>query len=604
MPKSFTQKDEHFEMVTVHSTWNHLKAVRLKQNSPNGGFEKGTEAMRNTVWGQKAFLTFLFLIFLDSTAQAATNRITPIPTTNMKQMITRFSVGSTGRANFGNIICNQFFPTSSFSMGALGTTDCSYLLDEHQKFPLNGMLESGYIDEDTHRSLAKSSDYLYSDQVTFFRVYSDLTTAEFKQHEQNIGNDQIINLPLNPGSAEQLISVTLGTAFLVNGHRLTPEGKVKAPLPWMKDPTFEAIGSRVLNESNGLVFEFGRAMQRVPGTLDFNIDAALITILHEISIHRASYEESLIFIHSYARANTLLYQRKFPTLKVIATDPENPENVILATPVAPLLSSADRPWSHSGPIQALRAIDPEHVTVAAAWNFITAMRNSGRIDFDYTDSAGQLGRTPVVMRLPFWILSNLLIQQARKMGLKTQEQADQLVSLFNHKLQISEDGVDPELVDPVAASAKFFHSNWPMAVTFSNFDQKELARDPSYVLRVFFSGILNYGDLLYRAGLHGVTQTEFVFTTTDEDIAKALSNLGPTKKQTNSFSSNWRIKNKPSGSIFKYTEGTATSFYFTFQDADRIAKAHLPLFEQMKAKSALNPGFFQCQALLSRPTGL
>ncbi|MGE4131610.1 MAG: hypothetical protein AB7F86_08220 [Bdellovibrionales bacterium] len=527
---------------------------------------------------------------------------TKLPVYDLRQMVTRYSAGAAGRATIGRLVDGQFRPVETYSLGALGTTDCGHLLDRAQAFPLEGMLKAKYIDQEVYDALVSSAKYLRADQVTFFSVLSYLSAEEFAAHREIISDAQLGNAP--PRSRQDLtsVSVTVGSAYLVAGFRATPQGLQSAPLPWTKDPVFAPFAEKILAEGGGLNFEVGRAMQVVAGTLDPNLNAAMITIANEMAIHKGDFNKARVFVHSYKKANTLLYQRKFPTMQVVATDPSNPENVVMATSLTGLFSP-DRPWKFSGPIQSLVAVNPQVITVPKAWNFLTALRTAGSVAFDYFSKKGERGPSPLVLRLTGPIYSHIVSAQTSSMGITSQKEADAIVNQLNSGIMMTEDFPAANYVDPVLFKKLPSLESLSDVIRISNLDPKESKADADYELRVLIGGVMQYGEILRLSGLQGIQQARYALTTTNPEIAAKLEKLKPSESHADPVSIDWSLKDDPKGATFNFMQATARSYIFTFADVERLAKLRPDLFHEAQERPALRFGDFHREALLSRPTG-
>lgn len=525
-----------------------------------------------------------------------------LPVSDLRQMVTRYSAGAAGRATIGRLQEGQFHPVETYSLGALGTTSCEHLLDRAQAFPLEGMLKAKYIGQSTYDALASSAKYLRADQVTFFSVLSYLSAEEFAAHRSIISDSQLGNASPRSRQDRTSVSVTVGSTYLVAGFRATAKGLESAPLPWTKDPVFAPFAEKILGEGNGMNFEVGRAMQVVAGTLDHNLNAAMITIANEMAIHKGDFAKARVFVHSYKKANTLLYQRKFPSMKIVATDPANPENVILATGLTDLYSP-DRPWKYSGPIQALVAVNPRVITVPKAWNFLTALRSAGSVGLDYFSKSGVRGPSPIVLRLTSPVYSSVVSAHTARMGITSQEDADAIVQALHSRAMLTEDLPAANYVDPVMFKALPSLEPLGDVIRISNLDPKESKIDPDYELRVLIAGVMQYGEILRLAGLQGIKQVRYALSTTNGDVAAKLVSLKPSVSLSDPVSIDWSLKDDPKGATFNFMQATAKSFIFTFADVERLAKARADLFEEAQERPALRFGDFHREALLSRPSG-
>jgi len=553
----------------------------------------------------RKFRLFLVLLaFATPILVQANPRIqTELPIYDLRQMVTRYSPQASGRATIGQIRNGQYIPVETYTVGALGTTDCAALLDRAQAFPLEGMLNAKYIDQETHDALARSARYLHADQVTFYSVLSYLSAKELAQNRSIISDAQLGAAPPRSKQDPTYVAVTVGSAFLVAGYRHTEKGIEKASLPWAKDPVFQDVAPKILAEKGGVNFEMGRAMQVIPGTLDHNINAILITIAHEMAITRADFSKARVFVHSYKRANTVAYRRKVPSLEVVATDPQNPENVIMATTLEKLFS-VDKPWNYSGPIQSILSVNPKLLSVSKVWGFLTALRSSGAVSFDYHDSKGKRGPSPVVLHLPSSIFSSLVSAHTSKMGITSQQEADAIVSVLQSATLLTNDIDRSNLADPASVlfSPTFeFSKN---VITFSSLDPEESKVDPDYELRVLITGTMQYGEILRWADRRGIENASYALITTDPAVAKKIASLKPSEEKSDRVQMDWELKNNPAGATFNFEQTTAMSFTFTFADVQRLARARPELFKQLQERPALRLGEFHRQSLLSRPTGL
>jgi hypothetical protein len=528
---------------------------------------------------------------------------TELPIYDLRQMITRYSPGASGRATIGQIRNGQYFPVQTYSVGALGTTDCAALLDRAQAFPLEGMLNRKYIDQETFDALKHSRDYLHTDQATFFSVLSYLSSEEFAKNRSIISDTQLGIAPPRSNQDPTSVAVAVGSAFLVAGYRHINGGIETAALPWEKDEIFSKVAPAILKEKGGVNFEMGRAMQVIQGTLDHNINAVLMTIAHEMAITKADFSTARVFVHSYKRANTIAYQRKFPTLKVVATDPNNAENIILATSLDKLFSP-EKPWGYSGPIQSILSANPKVLTIPKVWGFLTALRTSGALSFDYHDSQGKRGLFPVAMRLPSLAFSALVSGHTSKMGITRQEEADLIVKALNESNLLANDGSTSNLSDPASLRAAPIFEFSGNVVTLSSLDPKESLADPNYELRILISGVLQYSEILRWADRTGIETTRYALITTNPSVAKKIESLGPTDQRSDSQQLDWYLKDDPKGATMNFEQTTARSFIFSFADVERLAKAHPVLFKEMQERPALRIGQFHKRNLLSRPTGL
>lgn len=528
-----------------------------------------------------------------------------LPTHDLRQNMIRFTDGAVGQVNISKIINGRSYPHVSYTLGQLGATNCSNILDHAQTFPLQGMLKSKYIDQNTYLALRDSEPYLDAAQVIFFNVFSYLSAEEFSQHRESIDDSQLGLAP--PRSQQELdsVGVTVGSAYLVTGYRHTSKSILQAPLPWTKDPAFAPVAMSVLQKNSGFNYEFGRAMQIIPGTLELNIKAALITIAQEFAVLKGNFHESRIFVHSYKPSNTYLYKKMFPSFETVAIDPQNPDNVILASPLEPLYSK-DFPWLYSGVIQDLIAINPDIINVTKAWDFLMALRMSMRMNLDFHGHDGHMSPSPVILRPPFPVLEEIIFQHIRKLGVIAQKDADQIVQLLNEKANLSESGRRSTWVDPISNDAPFLHHHFKNMVSVTNLDPQESKRDPQYELRILMGSVLQYGELLRSAGYqHGFENANYVVTTTDLGIADRLSSLSPTQNLSLSWEQNWDIKENLNGTTLNFSQTTAKSFIFTFHDLQRLAQDHLELFQELTTlHPSLTADFFQREGILGRATGL
>lgn len=538
------------------------------------------------------------------TLSMASPRIqTELPIYDLRQMITRFSAGAAGRATIGKIREDRFYPVDTYTMGALGATDCSALLDQAQAFPLEGMLKEKYIDQETHDALSRSARYLHADQVTFFSVLSYLSKEELAEHRSIISNTQLGAAPPRSRQDPTSVAVTVGSAYLVAGYRHTEKGIEKATMPWTKEACFADAAQKLERDGTTINFEMGRAMQVIPHTLDLNINAILISIAHEMAVTRSDFTKVRVFVHASKRANIIAYRRKIPSFEVFATDPNDPENMVLVTTLDKLYAP-EKPWNYSASIQGIRAANPQMLTVPKVWGFLTALRTSGALTFDHFNASEMRSPTPILMRLPSQIFSQLVSAHTSKMGITSQREADQIVKALQDTAHLTSDYDMTVLSDHAAVhfAPRFEFSKDVIAI--SGLNAKESAVDEDYERKILISSVLQYREILRWADRTGIEHARYALLTTDETIANRLRSLKPGEHKSERTQMDWTLQNNPKGATFNFSQSNVQTFIFSFADIQRIANERPDLFKAMQERPTLRIGHFHQQSLLSRPTGL
>lgn len=528
-----------------------------------------------------------------------------VPSDQLRLNIMRFSDEGIGHVTNGDIQNGRFYPRQALDVAALGATDCQSVLDQVQRFPLEGMLQAKYITPETFKMLESSRDYLDANRVTFANVYSMVKREDYDAAQGQILSSQIALAPEFSNSGEY-IPVTTATMFLVAGYKVKPEGITPAPLPWHQDPAFANVAAALKQNSKGVDFELGRTLQVTAGHVDHTLKAILITLAQEMSFFKADFNNIRIFVHSYKNANTAAYKRRTPSLQVVATDPQNPENVILMTTLAGIFSP-EYPWDFSGPIQLLRDLDRAAVTVPKAWNFISAVRGLVRSDLDYYGLDGKRTPSPIVLQDNTIGYQEMIWSQVRQLGV-TQDKYQAVIDLLNGKLALSDSGANGRhFVDPLTIDRVFLREKAAAnSVSISNLNAEESKKDPKYELRVLFGSVMNYRVMLDSAKVptNLINQATYAVSTTSTEIADRLAKLQPSRQSKLPWQRDWSASSDSGAITLNFTQTTARTFFFTMADLNRLAKEHPDVFEDMRESKRLRQGYFFARNFIARPTGL
>lgn len=542
------------------------------------------------------------------TAKVARQRLRLV-NPDLRMVNLRFTNGPLGLMLHGKLENGRYYPIKSFSLGALGATNCSGLLNLVQEFPLRGMFNRGYIDPNTFNLLRHSETYLTAAQVSFFNVSALLTNEEYEAKKDSLLESQVAFGPQRATLVEGKVPVTLATLYLVANRILDENGVRYTPLPWTSVPAFKTRAAELASaDSEGIDFEFGRGYQVGPAYIDYAIDAALITVAHEMAIHRAPFAKSRIFVHSFKSENTLAYQKKFPTLQVVARDPGHPENVILMTPLEGIFSK-ERPWNMSGVIQKMIAENPDVLSVTKAWNLLMNARGSLRVDMDYINISGARSASPIVWRTSSDLYTFSLYRMMEEYGVRDETQRDRLWQIAHAESELQEPFSPVEAyADPIASDPEFAWSEVSGAtVALSNFNPAESMNDPHYELRVLLGAALLSRELAHppdpKKSMHQLRQSVFSVTTSEGAIAQRLEELRPSRQDKKFWQRDWQIATAHGQGILQFNQFTVRTFYFTFADLERLAKAHPTVFDQVREKSILRQGVYFMRGLQLRPIG-
>jgi hypothetical protein len=361
----------------------------------------------------------------------------------------------------------------------------------------------------------------------------------------------------------------------------------------------------------GVDFEIGRGLQVAPGYVDYGIDAALITIAQELATLAVPQQHGRIFVHSYKRANTLAYQRRVRSLKIVATDKNNPENVILMTTAAEVFAD-EKPWQFSSAIKKLREISPAKFTVNSAWSFMLATRQLARIELDYINSRRELAEQPIIMRTN-GVLYNFLMQHMmyNLIGLNENEglQIGEILDQDGHRVEdtSSRDTYADQLANDPPMLLK---TDEPKGVvSLSNFDPNESEADPEYEVRAIFGAFFALRAYMTELNVDNISEriahVQFDLSTSHAEIKKRLEALSPTLTEHKPWTSRWIPQNKDQAGVgLHFTQTTASTYRFSSLDMMRLAQKHPAAWDAAHAREIMHAGYFQDIAVTKRPTGL
>lgn len=529
-----------------------------------------------------------------------------VPPDGLRLNVLSFSRHQIPYAVNGEIREQRFYPKTGFTLAMLGANSCAGVLNTLQAFPLQAMLQSKYITQEVYDALRSVEKYLDPEQVTFANVYSVLPKEFVDANRTRILSSQLAMTPEWRGNDAAFIPITTATLYLIRGFKRGPNGETVAPMPWTVDPTFAPLAPAIIGSGDGLDFEIGRAAQVAPRHMGFALDALLIALAHDVAATQG-HRTARIFVHSYKTENTIAYQRRTPSLKVVATDPENPENVILMTTLQEA-TSEDNPWRFSGPIQLLRNIDRDKITVSAAWNFLAAVQSLLRTDLDYRRSSGINSESPIVLQDNSTTLQKMIWYEINKLGLSdAQNQA--IVDLMNGPLGLS-DGTftSPAFLDPVVRDRQFLRTTAaPHTLSITNLSAADSKQDIDYEIRVLLNSALFYESTLRHHGQNSKAELRsatFSVTTTDAQIQSRLKALAPTSTTSHPWQSAWHLSESAGSVGLNLMQATVMTYEFSFADLERLAKMHPEIFNQAVTQPAVRQSNFFREQFLTRPIGL
>lgn len=528
-----------------------------------------------------------------------------LPKGDLRMGILRFAHGGAARIMHGEIVNGRYQQLGSYNIGQLGSKRCEALVNRLQAFPLKGMLAAKYITQETYDSLKHSEGYLDPEQVTFVNVYKVVDQADYDANRDVILPEQMTLSPeaWNKGSGK--VPVTLGTLYLATGYRVTPNGVKYADMPWTLDKVFADQAKSLVNRG-ALNFEMGRAMQVAPGMMDHAVSALLIAIANEIAVLRANFDTARVFIHSYKAANTLAYQKRIPSLKVVAVDPTNPENVILASSLAGVYSP-ENPWNFLGSLQLLRGVNPQALDTLKAMNFLNGVRMQGVGDFDYVDRQGYLVPSPIRLIDNSSGREITAMNMIEALRLPSDSEKGAVMHLLESRIRLFDDGgIGLQFVDPLVSDGAFLKENAPDAVIVANLNSGESKRDPNYELRVLFGSVMNYRVMLesgHEPGDAGIRRTKYVVATSETAVMERLRALAPSMIREPYWTRDWALSPSREGLSLNYEQRRVGFYGFSFRDVERLADRHPEIFEDVRTRGPMRQGFYNAISFRNWITG-
>jgi hypothetical protein len=523
----------------------------------------------------------------------------------------RFGKDSIAQMRTGRLKDKVFYPGYSYNASFIGATTCASLLDRMQEFPLRGMLQMNYIDQETFDLLEHSENYIDPSQVTFVNVYALLNPNQYLENYEKILPSQIALGPHMNHPTQTPVS--LGTLFLVNGFEYTPEGIIRKPLPWTKDPIFTEQAGPIISDTGfhgGLDFELGRGFQVAPEIFHDALQSLIITMVHHIAHLRVDFDQVRVFVHSYKEANTKLYMLMNPEFKVVAIDPNNPENVILSTTLGSYFKKGT-PWNLSAPLRQIVDAMDHTIRVDKAWALLNQMKMLSRLDLDYTSPSGTVSAGPILVRNHSNNLSQLLMHIMHRWNVTNPQVVDEISKAINHTSRITEPAIEgPGVLDPVAKDVKLMAEimQTQKTLTISNLDATQLATDPDYPLRVLFGSAVSLQSAMQTPAtpnaMRFMAESKYAFVISDRTLAQAFQKLNPSEHTIKSWMKPWTLISVNNESQLKLTSGEADVFIFTFSDIDRLAKTHPSIFNDAMSKKNMKIGYWMTRGQLETPTGL
>lgn len=533
-----------------------------------------------------------------------------ISTNNLRMTFQRFGKGPVGTFSYGKIENGRYYPMQTSSMTHLGSTSCSGLLNTAQEFTLTALAKRNYIDQEMFEFLKHSEDYINPEQAAFMKVIALISKEEFEANKQMILESQLMFGPQPDVLIEGLVPVTLATLQLSNGFTYEHDGLKPAPIPWTKDRDFASQVERVMGDTGAHVdFEVGRALQVMPGYIDFLLDAAMVTIAHELGTHRRPFDSVRVFMHSFKPANTAMYIKSLPTLQVVAKDGKNPNNVVLMTTLKGLYSP-ERPWSFMGVIQEILAVNPR-LKVTDAWSIYMTAWATMRTDMDYIDRDGRLSRSPIVWRPSSELFSNAIYREMIRRGITVAAEQNKIANIIiqkggvNENRQYGAEFVDASAADPMLHREVSKRAN---SMHISNLSPEESGKDPDYEVRVLLGSVLRFYSMLDTNdsawAMARLKEAIFAVSSSDPLVRKKLELLQPHDKEERRWQRDWRMAVERGQSILNFEQTTVGTYYFTFAELNRLRSICADLFEQLASKPSINQGYFFKKGNLERPLGI
>lgn len=534
-----------------------------------------------------------------------------ISTDRIRMTYQRFGSGPVGTLSYGKIENGRYYPMSTAAVSYLGTKSCSEMLNYAQMFTLTALNKRDYIDDEMFKFLMRTQDYLNPEQVSFMKIVALITPEEYLANKDFILESQLMFGHSPDMRIEAMIPVTIATMQVTNGYVYGPDGIRRAPMPWTKDKNFaDQVAGVIGHPTDHVDYEIGRALQVIPGYIDFAINAALITIAHEMATHKIHADKIRLFIHSFKIANTNLYLKSLETLKVVATDSKNSENVILMAPLKGLVTD-QRPWSFAGVLQDIMAVNPRRLDIRAAWEIYISAWSTVRTDMDYHRADGNLFSSPIIWRGSRRLFTNSILATMRRRGIESHEEINKVLNiliergkLFDNRL-VSEEFVDHIATDPLLHREIFNREN---VMHISNLHPDESRRDSDYEKRVLLGSVIDFWKRIDTndPDFAGKVLTQMVFAVTSSDplVRERLKSLNPAHQEERRWERDWTVGVQNGESILSFGQATVGTYYFDFSALDEIKRKNEDLFQRLEERPAIKQGYFHKRINLERPLGI
>lgn len=543
-------------------------------------------------------LYMILMIFEVAAAASAGPRARLKVDGQLRMNVLRFSPDGFAHLSDGRIDGDRYYPEGYYSVGIMGTSNCSNLLDHVQAFPLAAMAQTNYISPETLERLKHSESYLQGDQVTFANVYRTVDRSNYDQLRDKILPEQLTLTPARDFPNAPHVPVTMATMYLANGYRIAPGGMERARLPWESNPAYKDVAPAIIAQGAGLDYEIGRALQVEAGTAELALKAMLISVAHEAALLHADFHKARIFIHSGRKSNTALYLKRMPSLKVVASDPADPDSVVLMTTLAGIYSQ-EFPWDLAGPVQSLRDVNRDNISVVNAVNLLSGIQAIARADFDYHNAQGEMTRAPIQILDNSGNYDLVVNAMADWVGIETQDEKDAVIDVLNGPARMTENvSMSSRFVDEATADSVFLRENAQRGVVISNLDPRESKVDPRYELRVLMGSLFAYHSILEAGKVqadHLVRQVVYTVATSNPEIQERLNALGPTLVGQARTRPNWNIGSNQGQISLNYRDVPVRFYTFSPRRIGDLAHENEDLFRALQRNPSLRPGYFRHQ---------